>query len=153
MIGELEIPGIERIGADQQRRIVDIPVPGLEGGLSQDLGAESVIIVVEGSLAKDEAREGFLESVREMYDAAKPVDFVADIVTATEVFEVLVESIQVEEVAGTGSPFLYQLKLRQYIPPLNRQAITGLGKDFPVWMSWGLIWIWGWIWMPVICLT
>lgn len=131
MIGELEVPGLQRIGADQKRRIVDIPVPGLEGGLSQDLGAESVIIVVEGSLAKDEAREGFLESVREMYDAAEPVDFVADIVTATEVFEILIESICVKEVAGTASPFLYQLKLRQYIPPPEPTSDNGFGDGFP----------------------
>ncbi len=130
MIGELEVPGLQRMGADQKRRIIDISVPGLEGGLSQDLGAESIIIVVEGSLAKDEAREGFLESVREMYDGAEPVDFVADIATATEVFQVLIESISVKEVAGT-SPFLYQLKLRQYIPPPEPTMENGFGDGFP----------------------
>ena len=131
MIGELEVPGLQRIGADQSRRIIDIPVPGLEGGLSQDLGSASVIIVVEGSLAQDEARDGFLEDVREMYDAADPVDFVADIVTATEVFQVLVESISVNEQAGTTSPFRYQLKLRQYVPPPEPSSDNGFGDGFP----------------------
>jgi hypothetical protein len=131
MIGELEIPGLQRIGADQKRRIIDIPVPGLEGGLSQDLGSESIIIVVEGSLAQDEARDGFLESVREMYDAGEPVDFVADIVTATEVFEILIESISVREVAGTESPFSYRLTLRQYVPPPEPTSDNGFGDGFP----------------------
>ena len=131
MIGEFEVPGLQRIGADQKRRIIDVPIPGLEGGLSQDLGSESVIIVVEGSLAQDEARDGFLESVREMYDAAEPIDFVADIVTATEVFEVLVESVGVKEVAGTTSPFQYQLKLRQYVPPPEPTTDNGFGEGFP----------------------
>lgn len=130
MIGEFEIPGLQRIGADQRRRIVDIPVPGLAGGLSQDLGAQSALIIIEGSLATDEARDGFLESVREMYDAGEPVDFVADIVTATEVFQILIEHISVREVAGTQSPFLYQLNLRQYVPPPEPTTDNGFGDGF-----------------------
>ena len=131
MIGEFEVPSLQRIGADQQRRIVDIPVPGLEGGLSQDLGAESVIIAIEGSLASDEARDGFLDSVREMFDAGEPVDFVADIVTATEVYQVMIESISVREVAGSTSPFVYQLTLRQFVPPPEPETDSGFGEGFP----------------------
>jgi hypothetical protein len=130
MIGEFEIPGLQRIGADQTRRIVDIPVPGLAGSLSQDLGAQSACIVIEGSLATDEARDGFLESVRQMYDAGEPVDFVADIVTATEVFQILIEHISVREVSGTQSPFLYQLGLRQYVPPPESTTDKGFGDGF-----------------------
>ncbi len=131
MIGDLEVPGLQRIGADQKRRMVDISIPGLEGGLSQDLGAESILIVLEGSLSKDEARDGFLESIRAMYDTAEPVDFVADIVTATQVFEILIQSISVKEVAGSDSPFQYRLTLRQYIPPPEPTSENGFGDGFP----------------------
>ncbi len=130
MIGELDVPGLQRIGADQVRRIADISVPGLEGGLSQDLGSESILILIEGSLASDEARDGFLESVREMYDAGEPVDFVADIVTATEVFQVLIQRLNVTEVAGSASPFQYQLVLRQYVPPPEPATDSGFGDGF-----------------------
>lgn len=131
MIGEFEVPGLERIGADQKRRLVDIPIPGLEGNLSQDLGAQSVRIVIQGSLSSDEARDGFLESAREIFDAGEPVDFVADIVTATEVFQVLVEGLEVEEIAGSTSPFQYQLLLRQYVPPPEPTSVSGFGEGFP----------------------
>jgi len=131
ILGELEIPGLQRIGADQRRRIVDVPIPGLEGNLSQDLGSESIRIIIEGSLAKDEARDGFLESAREMYDTAEPVDFVGDIITATEVFQVLVEELNVKETAGSSSPFTYQIALRQYVPPPEPSNDLGFGDGFP----------------------
>lgn len=131
MIGEFEVSGLERIGADQKRRLVDIPVPGLEGSLSQDLGSQSVRIVIQGSLSGDEARNGFLESAREIFDAGEPVDFVADIVTATEVFQVLIEGLEVEEIAGSTSPFQYQLLLRQYVPPPEPTSVSGFGEGFP----------------------
>lgn len=131
MIGEFEVPGLERIGAEQKRRLVEVPVPGLEGSLSQDLGSHSVRIVMEGSLSGDDARDGFLETVREMFDAGEPVDFVADIVTATEVFQVLVEGLDVQEVAGTASPFQYRLLLRQYVPPPEPTPVSGFGEGFP----------------------
>lgn len=130
MIGEFEVPGLERVGADQKRRLVDIPVPGLEGGLSQDLGSHSIRIVIEGSLSGDEARDGFLDSLREMFDEGEPVDFVADIVTATEVFQVHIEAIEVKEVAGSTSPFLYRLLLRQYVPPPEPTSASGFGDGF-----------------------
>ncbi len=131
MINEFEVLGLERIGADQKRRLVDIPVPGLEGSLSQDLGSLSIRIVIEGSLSGDESRDGFLESVREMFDAGDPVDFVADIVTATEVFQVLVERIEVKEIAGSTRPFQYRLFLRQYVSPPEPTSVSGFGEGFP----------------------
>jgi len=39
MIGEYEVPGLERIGAQEHRRLHEIPVPGLAGSYHQDLGS------------------------------------------------------------------------------------------------------------------
>ena len=130
MLAELDIPGIQRIGAIQARRVIDTPVPGLAGGLSQDLGAESARIMIEGSLAGDEPRDGFLESVRELFDAGEPVDFVADIITATEIFQVMIENLQVDELANSSNPFRYQLLLHQYVPPPEPET-GGFGDGFP----------------------
>lgn len=130
MLAELDLPGIERIGAVQQRRVVEVQVPGFEAGLAQDLGAEAARIVIRGSLHGDSRRDEFLEPLRALYDAGEPVDFVADIITATEIHQVLVERLEVEEVAGSADTFEYLLLLRQYVPPPEPETGPGLDLGF-----------------------
>lgn len=117
MIGEYEVPGIQRIGAVERRQLATFEVPGLAGSFHQDLGRIGTRIVIEGTLAGDEARDAFLESVREKLGAGEPVDFVADIATATEIEQVLISDLDVEEIAGAADSFRYRIMLAQYIPP------------------------------------
>lgn len=117
MIGQYEVPGIQRIGAAEDRRLVAVSVPGLKGGLTQDLGSGSVSIHIEGTLAGDDARDGFLEKVREMFQAGKPVEFVADITSATSVEKVMVADLKVQEIAGSADSFRYSIALTQYVEP------------------------------------
>jgi hypothetical protein len=129
MLGEMDLPGIERIGALQERRVVELEVPGFEAGLTQDLGSHAARILIQGSLHGDTARDELLEALRAMYDAGEPTDFVADIVTATEVHQVLVERLQVEEVADAADSFRYLLWLRQYVPPPEPETGLDLGLE------------------------
>ncbi|HZU25693.1 MAG TPA: hypothetical protein VFA04_09230 [Bryobacteraceae bacterium] len=117
MIGQYAAPGIQRIGTLEDRRLVEIPVPGLEGSLTQDLGSGSVSIHIEGTLAGDDARDDFLNNVRPMLQAGKPVDFVADIATATSIDKVMVADLSVVEVAGSADSFRYRVVLTQYVEP------------------------------------
>ena len=125
MIGEYEVPGIQRIGTIEARRVVEIPVPGLEGGYHQDLGSGSVSVRIEGTLAGDDPQDDFLGKVREMYNAGDPVDFVADIITATHVDKVLVTDLVLREVAGSADTFRYTVVLTQHVEP--PPPSTGLG--------------------------
>lgn len=117
MIGEYEVPGIQRIGAVERRQLATFEVPGLAGSFHQDLGKVATRIAIEGSLAGDEARDAFLEAVREKFAAGEPVDFVADIATATEIEQVLISDLDVEEIAGQADSFRYRIMLAQYVPP------------------------------------
>jgi hypothetical protein len=125
MIGEYEVPGIQRIGTMEARRVVEIPVPGLDGSYHQDLGSGSVSVRIEGTLAGDDAESDFLGKVREMYNAGDPVDFVADIITATHVDKVLVTDLVLREVAGSADTFRYTVVLTQHVEP--PPPATGLG--------------------------
>jgi len=129
MIGEYEVPGIRRIGTVEDRRLVTIGVPGLEGSYHQDLGAGPISVRIEGTLAGDDARDDFLGKLREMFNAGEPVDFVADILTATEVDKVLVSDLAVGEVAGTPHSFRYAIVLTQHVepPPSSPGADLGFG--------------------------
>ena len=117
MIGEYEVPGIQRIGALERRQLATFEIPGLAGSFHQDLGMTAARIVIEGTLAGDEPRDAFLTAVREKLNAGEPVDFVADIATATEIEQVLITAFDVEEVAGSADAFRYRIALTQYVPP------------------------------------
>jgi hypothetical protein len=117
MIGGWEPPRIERIAARESRHLAVLPVPGLSGDLHQDLGRGALAVEIVGSLAGDEARDDFLKQVQEKFLAGGPVDFVADIVKESELERVLIETLEMEEVAGAPDSFRYRIVLREYTEP------------------------------------
>jgi hypothetical protein len=125
-----EVPRIERIESRERRRLARLAVPGLLGELQQDLGAGSLAVEIRGSLQGDEARDEFLTSVREKFRAGDPVSFVADITTATELDQVLIEELEVEELNQAAGGFRYRVVLREYVePPEPPSPIDDLGSD------------------------
>jgi hypothetical protein len=130
MIGSWEVPSIEHIGTLESRRTARLAVPGLAGDLQHDLGSDSLVVEISGSLAGDSARDDFLKSLREPFAAGAPVTFVADIVTATKLDKVIIESLEVQEHNDYASSFTYHVVLRQYVePPPPATAIDDLGSD------------------------
>jgi hypothetical protein len=130
MIGGWEVPRIERIESLERRRLARLAVPGLLGELQQDLGTASLAVEIVGSLQGDEARDDFLSSVRERFRAGDPVSFVADITTDTELDQVMIEELQVEEVNEAAGGFRYRIVLREYVePPEPPAPIDELGAD------------------------
>ena len=128
MLGDYEIPRIERIHAVECRRLSRLSVPGLAGDLQQDLGHASLAVEIVGSLHGDESRDGFLAEIRERYQAGDPLAFVADITTATDLDEVLIEALEVSEHNEWAGAFRYRLVLRQYVePPAPPTPIDDLG--------------------------
>jgi hypothetical protein len=129
MIGEYEVPGIQRIGTVENRALVEIPVPGLDGSYLQDLGSGLTSIVIHGTLAGDDARDAFLESMRATFVAGEPVDFVADITTATSIEKVRIAELDVIEAAASPDTFRYLIALRQHVepPPTGPGADMGFG--------------------------
>ncbi len=130
MLDDWEIPSIESIQSLEGRRIARLPVPGLLGDLQQDLGNNSLAVAITGSLVGDEPRDEFLAAVRERFRAGEPVTFVADIVTATELEEVMIESFEVSEVNDAAEGCRYRIVLREYVePPPPPGLLDGLDTD------------------------
>ena len=94
MLGDWEIPRIASIQTLEHRMFVEMPVPGRVGSLFQDLNTTPTRIAISGSLYGDEARNAFLEALRGKFREGVPVTFVADIVTATEVQYVIIETLR-----------------------------------------------------------
>jgi hypothetical protein len=127
MIGSWEVPSIEGISSSEERRLAVLPVPGLSGDLHQDLGRGALVVEIQGSLSTDEARDEFLKELREKFLAGEPVDFTADIVKESELEQVLIEALEMEEKAGDPDAFRYRIVLREYTEPPEP---AGFGEDF-----------------------
>jgi hypothetical protein len=133
MIGEWEVPRIERIETLEERRIARLPVPGLLGDIQQDLGAASLTVEICGSLQGDEARDAFLQSLRESFRAGDPVSFAADITNAAELDQVLIDELLLQEVNDSADSFHYRIVLREYVePPAPPAPVDDLGADLGV---------------------
>ncbi len=130
MIGGWEVPRIAQIRAQEARRLVRLPVPGLSGDLHQDLGRGALVVEISGSLYGDESRDTFLTDLRQQFLAGEPVDFVADIVHESELEQVLIEALQLEESADTPDQFYYRIRLREYTEPPEPPGMD-LGLDAP----------------------
>ena len=123
-------PNIERISAFESRRLAVLPVPGLSGDLHHDMGRGALAIEIVGSLATDDARDQFLTDVRAKFLAGDPVDFVADIAKESELEQVLIEELRLEEVASDADMFRYRIVLREYTEPPEPPAPSfDLGLD------------------------
>jgi hypothetical protein len=117
VLGDWEIPRIASIGTLEGRRMVELPVPGRVGSLFQDLNAAPTRIAISGSLYGDEALDEFLQKLREKYKAGEPVTFVADIITATEVQYVVVQTLRMAESGTSPDQTDYTIVLQESPPP------------------------------------
>jgi len=117
VLGGWEIPHISSIGSLEQRSFAELEVPGKTASLFQDLAATPTRIVISGSLYGDEDRDDFLQEVRGKFRAGEPVTFVADIVTATEVQYVVIETLRFEQSATQPDEIEYLIALRESPPP------------------------------------
>ncbi len=104
------------IGITEKRQIVEHKIPGLEGGVFQDLGRVPVRISFEGIIYGEEAKEA-LEEIRAKFKTGVPVPFSSDISGVAEVTQVLIEDFQIEDEGGVTNRYRYFLSLREYVPP------------------------------------
>ena len=108
---------IAAIRTVERRAFVELTVPGRVGSLYQDLNTVPTSIVIEGSLYGDEARDEFLGQLRGKFRDGAPVTFVADILTATEVQYVVIETLRIQESGVNPGQTDYRCVLRESPPP------------------------------------
>lgn len=117
LLGDWEIPHIELIRTAEQRNFVEMEVPGRVGSTYQDMNTSPTNILIRGSLYGDETRDEFLETVRDKFKSGEPLTFVADIITATEIQYVVIESLRFEENGARPDQMDYMLVLKESPPP------------------------------------
>jgi hypothetical protein len=129
MLGDFALDGIEYVESHESRALVEHRVPGLAGNYFQDMGVTPDTIVIAGTKTGDDDRDNLLTGVRKIFNDGKPVSFAADIDTATDITDVIVEDFRAAEVAGNPDHFEYFIKLRKYVPPPEPPATGLLDND------------------------
>ena len=121
VLGDIELQQVQRIETDADQVWTQHSIPALEGDFFQGLGRKATWVKLSGVLSGAEVQTG-LDDLRQKIYAAAPVDFAADITTAIQVNQVLIEEMGVRELAGKAARFEYAFTLREYIePPDPRQ--------------------------------
>lgn len=117
MLGDFVLDDVEYIESLESRALAEHRVPGLAGSYLQDLGTAPNEVVIVGSKAGDEVRDAFLAGIRAIFNAGEPTTFVADILTATEIEEVVLTELHVVEAAATQPAFRYRVSIAKYVRP------------------------------------
>lgn len=117
MLGDWEVPRVALLRTAEARKLAEHRVAGRSGSIWQDLGTEAVTIELAGSVYSEAERTGFLDAARARFAAAEPLTFVADIIRATDVQYVLIESLVVEESAARPDEIAWAMVLRESPPP------------------------------------
>ncbi len=129
MLGDFALDGIELVESYESRALVEHRVPGLAGNYFQDMGVTPDTIVIAGAKTGDDDRDNFLTGIRKIFNQGDPVTFSADINTATDITDVIIEDFRASEVAGSPDHFQYYIKLRKYVPPPQPPASGLLDGD------------------------
>ncbi len=117
VLGDWEVPHIQSIHSSEQRNFVELDIPGRVGSIFQDMNTDPTDIAICGSLFGDEARSEFLQELRGKFREGEPVTFVGDIVTATEVQYVIIETLQFEENGLNPDQLEYFIRIKESPPP------------------------------------
>lgn len=117
----IEVAGISlhRVHAVRTREEADFVrhrIPGLDGDIVQDMGRKSVRLRISGMFFGEEALED-LASLRELYQKREPVDFLAELVDQAYFAQVILERLEVQQVAGAPESIAYELDVAEYVEP------------------------------------
>lgn len=116
MLAEIELKTIQEISTTEGRALAKHKIPGMDGYVFQNLGRKPTKVMFSGILYGEKAKED-LEKLWTKFKAGEPVSFVADITTTTDISQVLIEDLKMNEVAGKPDQFRYSAVLRECPSP------------------------------------
>lgn len=117
MLGDWEVPRVAQIRTSEARKLAEHRIPARQGSLWQDLGPEPVTVEIAGSVFSEDEVNDFLDGVRGHFAKAEPLTFVADILRATDLQYVLIDSLVAEARADRPDEIAYRMTLRESPPP------------------------------------
>ena len=108
-----EVRTVVDVHIEGKRSIVELPIPGSDGNVLQDMGREPLTILLKGEVWGPKAKST-VQSLKAKSDSGESVPFTSDLLAAASVSEVIVEEFEVDQVAGNPARFRYLMLLREY---------------------------------------
>jgi hypothetical protein len=112
------IASILNLDIKDKRSIVEHKIPGMQGGVLQDMGREPIVIKFEGIVLGEESKQT-LEYIRSKFKSGDPVQLLSDITGIAEINQVLIQDFNFLEEQGFQSQYKYDIVLREYVEPVK----------------------------------
>jgi hypothetical protein len=128
LLAAIELPQVQEIRIADVRSIAEHKPPGKDGSLLQDLGRVPTCLSVWG-VATDPDAPAFLDQLKTAMRAGDPVAFVADITSDTELENVIIDDVEIRQLAGKPDRFAYAITLRENMKPAVPEDTSALDAD------------------------
>jgi len=123
-----ELPQVQELTTSDLRALAEHKAPGKDGSMLQNLGRAPTAVTVRG-VATDPESLDLVEQLKTDLRTGQPVAFVADITTDTTIEQVLIDDLQVRQLAGRPDRYAYVLTLREYVEPVEPESSAALDAD------------------------
>jgi len=114
MLDDIELQQVQLIDSDRDQALVRHRIPGLEGDFFQRMGRHAGSFQLSAVLTGAESLRD-LERLDEKFRAGAPIPFVADIASAVQVDQVLIQSLQARDLAGRPQRYEVLFRLQEYL--------------------------------------
>lgn len=128
MLGDIELPQVQEIRSVEKRVLAEHKPPGMQGSLLQNMGRRPMWLLLSGVKTGPDVLE-FVEQLDNKFKEGEPLSFVADIVTDTEIEQIVIDDLKWQEIAGKPQRYAYVLVLREYIEPTEPEDASVLDAD------------------------
>lgn len=128
LLAGTELPQVQDLTTNDLRAVVEHKAPGKDGSMLQNLGRAPTGVTVRG-VATDPASLELVERLKTDLRTGQPVAFVADITSDTTIEQVLIDDLQVRQLAGKPDRFSYVLTLREFVEPVEPASSAALDAD------------------------
>jgi hypothetical protein len=112
-IGDIKLNRVHRIVTLETADLISHSIPGKAGNMIQDLGRDSVRLQIHGIFYGAANASKDLEALRKIYKQREPVDFIAEIVGQAYFSKVIIEQLEVFQLAGEPEQFSYKLAIAE----------------------------------------
>lgn len=128
MLAGTELPQVQDLTTADLRAVAEHKAPGKDGSMLQNLGRAPTGVTVAG-IASDPGALGLVERLKDDLRTGRPVAFVADITADTVIEQVLIDDVQVRQLAGRPDRYAYAIALREFIEPVEPAPAAALEAD------------------------
>ncbi len=111
-----ELRNVYNISVDMRRAVVEHRIAGSDTTVLQDMGRHPIKITFEGDLMGEKSKDS-LQDIWLKFRQGQPVPFSSDITGITDLTNVLIEELAIENIGGNPNRYHYFMRLAEYKPP------------------------------------